>query len=108
IAGQCRGPAYPSSEEAQGVQMEPACHLLRFRGHVGVMNMMDSGAMSDERLWELSRDGDGEAFGRIVERYQSLVCAVAYSAFVPAPTASAAAATGAVVGKGVSTVAKAQ
>jgi RNA polymerase sigma factor (sigma-70 family) len=42
--------------------------------------MMDSGAMSDERLWELSRDGDNEAFGRIVERYQSLVCALAYSA----------------------------
>jgi RNA polymerase sigma factor (sigma-70 family) len=42
--------------------------------------MMDSGAMSDERLWELSRDGDNEAFGQIVERYQSLICALAYSA----------------------------
>jgi RNA polymerase sigma factor (sigma-70 family) len=40
---------------------------------------MDSGTISDERLWELSRDGDSEAFRHIVERYQSLICAVAYS-----------------------------
>ncbi len=35
---------------------------------------------SDEELWRLSRDGDREAFRRIVERYQSLVCSLAYSA----------------------------
>ena len=29
---------------------------------------------------ELSRNGDREAFGRIVERYQSLICALTYSA----------------------------
>lgn len=37
-------------------------------------------AMSDEELWRLSRDGDREAFGRIVARYQSLICSLAYSA----------------------------
>ncbi|HXG46808.1 MAG TPA: sigma-70 family RNA polymerase sigma factor [Methylomirabilota bacterium] len=36
--------------------------------------------LSDETLWQRSRDGDREAFGRIVERYQSLICALAYSA----------------------------
>jgi RNA polymerase sigma factor (sigma-70 family) len=36
--------------------------------------------LDDVRLVELSRDGDREAFGRIVERYQSLICALTYSA----------------------------
>lgn len=36
--------------------------------------------MSDDQLWRQSRAGDREAFGRIVERYQSLVCSLAYSA----------------------------
>src|SRR6476620_5142432 len=46
------------------------------------MNMisMDSAAVSDEQLWQLACDGDREAFGRIVERYQTLVCSIAYSA----------------------------
>jgi RNA polymerase sigma factor (sigma-70 family) len=35
--------------------------------------------LDDVRLVELSRDGDREAFGRIVERYQSLICALTYS-----------------------------
>src|SRR5437016_13484227 len=35
---------------------------------------------NDARLVELSRDGDRDAFGRIVERYQSLICALTYSA----------------------------
>ena len=35
--------------------------------------------MSDEELWRLSLDGDREAFGRIVARYQSLICSLAYS-----------------------------
>lgn len=34
----------------------------------------------DDQLWLKSRDGDREAFGRIVERYQSLICSLAYSA----------------------------
>jgi len=34
---------------------------------------------SDEQLWQASRRGDRDAFGRIVERYQSLICALAYS-----------------------------
>ena len=34
---------------------------------------------ADAELWRLSRDGDREAFGRIVERYQSLICSLAYS-----------------------------
>lgn len=37
-------------------------------------------AMSDEQLWQQSRAGDREAFRGIVERYQSLVCSLAYSA----------------------------
>jgi len=36
--------------------------------------------LSDEELVELSRNGDREAFGRIVGRYQSLICALTYSA----------------------------
>lgn len=36
--------------------------------------------MSDDQLWLMSRSGDRDAFGRIVERYQSLICSLAYSA----------------------------
>ncbi len=36
--------------------------------------------MSDDQLWHLSRAGDREAFGLIVERYQALICSLAYSA----------------------------
>lgn len=35
---------------------------------------------SDEQLWQMSLAGDREAFGQIVERHQSLICALAYSA----------------------------
>jgi zinc protease len=42
-------------------------------------NSMDPRTIPDEQLWQASRAGDREAFGRIVERYQSLVCALAYS-----------------------------
>src|SRR5215510_6546137 len=46
------------------------------------MNMisMDSAVVSDEQLWRLACEGDREAFSRIVERYQTLVCSLAYSA----------------------------
>jgi len=46
-----------------------------------MMNMilMDSATATDEQLWHLACEGDREAFGRIVERYQSLVCSIAYS-----------------------------
>jgi RNA polymerase sigma factor (sigma-70 family) len=37
-------------------------------------------SLNDTSLVELSRNGDREAFGRIVERYQSLICALTYSA----------------------------
>lgn len=36
--------------------------------------------LSDDQLWQMSRAGDREAFGRIVERYQALICSLAYSA----------------------------
>ena len=36
--------------------------------------------ISDEQLWQKSQTGDREAFGHIVERYQSLICSLAYSA----------------------------
>jgi RNA polymerase sigma factor (sigma-70 family) len=44
------------------------------------MNAVPLTVMSDDELWQRSREGDREAFGRIVERYQPLVCAIAYSA----------------------------
>src|SRR5262252_7192155 len=46
------------------------------------MNMisMDSAVVSDEQLWRLACDGDRDAFSRIVQKYQTLVCSIAYSA----------------------------
>ena len=41
---------------------------------------MDSATASDEQLWRLACDGDREAFSKIVERHQSLICSLAYSA----------------------------
>jgi RNA polymerase sigma factor (sigma-70 family) len=41
---------------------------------------MDSPVATDEQLWQLSRNGDTEAFRQIVERYQPLICALAVSA----------------------------
>ncbi|MDX1952479.1 MAG: sigma-70 family RNA polymerase sigma factor [Verrucomicrobiota bacterium] len=35
--------------------------------------------ISDQELWQQSRTGDREAFGKIVERYQTLICSLAYS-----------------------------
>ena len=35
---------------------------------------------SDEELCRLSRAGDRDKFGRIVERYRSLVCSVVFGA----------------------------
>jgi RNA polymerase sigma factor (sigma-70 family) len=67
-----------------GPRASPAfpCHLFGFRGHVKVMsmNLQTSFAVSDEQLWRLACEGDREAFSKIVERYQSLVCSLAYSA----------------------------
>src|SRR5436190_22510259 len=47
-----------------------------------MMNMIfvDSATASDEQLWHLACEGDREACTRIVKRYQTLVCSVAYSA----------------------------
>src|SRR5262245_357513 len=44
------------------------------------MNLETSPVVSDEQLWRLSCEGDREAFTKIVERYQSLICSLAYSA----------------------------
>ena len=38
-----------------------------------------TGPWNDAHLVELSRDGDRDAFARIVERYQALICALTYS-----------------------------
>ena len=64
------------------IECHAKCHLLASGGHVRVMNtnLQTSPVTSDEELFRLSRDGDREAFGRIVERYQTLVCSLAYSA----------------------------
>src|SRR5277367_2822051 len=40
----------------------------------------DARATEDARLVELSRDGNRDAFGQLVARYQSPICALAYSA----------------------------
>jgi RNA polymerase sigma factor (sigma-70 family) len=44
------------------------------------MNPISLSAMPDDQLWQRSREGDRAAFGQIVERYQSLICSLAYSA----------------------------
>ncbi|MEO8428087.1 MAG: RNA polymerase sigma factor [Verrucomicrobiota bacterium] len=44
------------------------------------LNQTTLTVMSDDQLCQQSRAGDREAFGRIVERYQSLICSLAYSA----------------------------
>ena len=44
------------------------------------MTLMDPDVASDEQLWRLACEGDREAFGKIVERYQTLICSIAYSA----------------------------
>ena len=41
---------------------------------------MSNTAQSDAELVARSLAGDHEAFGAVVERYQSLVCSLAYSA----------------------------
>ncbi len=42
-------------------------------------NSIDSSPPSDTQLLQLCRNGDDRAFGQIVERYQSLVCSVAFN-----------------------------
>jgi RNA polymerase sigma factor (sigma-70 family) len=42
--------------------------------------------LSDEQLWRLSREGNREAFGNIVARYQGLICSLAFSACGSLPT----------------------
>jgi DNA-directed RNA polymerase specialized sigma24 family protein len=42
--------------------------------------MSDSGILDDARLVELGLNGDRDAFGRLVARYQSPICALAYCA----------------------------
>ena len=42
--------------------------------------ILETGAATDTQLVEWSLTGDREAFGRIVERYQSLVCSITYGA----------------------------
>src|SRR5512138_3397713 len=42
--------------------------------------MLEADLLSDEQLVGLTLEGDREAFGQIVARYQSPICALAYSA----------------------------
>ena len=42
--------------------------------------MAETELVSDERLVGLTLEGDRDAFGQIVARYQSPICALAYSA----------------------------
>jgi RNA polymerase sigma factor (sigma-70 family) len=44
------------------------------------ITIMESTAASDEQLWQGACAGDREAFTQIVQRYQSLICSLAYSA----------------------------
>jgi len=41
--------------------------------------VMNPATASDEQLWRQACEGDHEAFGGLVERYQSLICSIAYS-----------------------------
>ena len=41
---------------------------------------VETESINDVQLVQRSRNGDRDAFGRIVERYQSLICALTYSA----------------------------
>ena len=43
------------------------------------MNTLSTPLIPDEQLWRMALAGDREAFGQIVERHQSLICALAYS-----------------------------
>src|SRR5262245_40965762 len=52
----------------------------RFTESPGTMNAVQLTEMTDDQLWQRSREGDREAFGQVVERYQSLICSLAYSA----------------------------
>jgi hypothetical protein len=55
------------------------CHIFRFRGHVWTMNIMTmDSAGSDEKLCQLASAGDRDAFSKIVERYQIVICSVAH------------------------------
>jgi len=47
---------------------------------MNIMAMQETELLGDAELVGLCLSGDRDAFGRIVERYQSLVCALAYSA----------------------------
>lgn len=47
---------------------------------MNTLAMQETEVAADAELVALCRQGDRDAFGRIVERYQSLVCALAYSA----------------------------
>lgn len=42
--------------------------------------ILGTDSVTDEQLVEWSLTGDREAFGRIVERYQALVCSITYGA----------------------------
>ncbi len=53
--------------------------------------MQDEPRKSDEALVSAARRGDRDAFGVLVERYQDLVCAIAYSRIGNLEAASAAA-----------------
>ena len=45
-----------------------------------MIEMQEPELLGDAELVALCRDGDRDAFGKIVHRYQSLVCALAYAA----------------------------
>jgi RNA polymerase sigma factor (sigma-70 family) len=58
------------------------CHILTFSSYLCADTMdttMNSVASGDAELVSASLEGDREAFSRIVARYQSLVCSLAYS-----------------------------
>ncbi len=60
------------------------CHIFTFSSYL-CADMMDTtmnsaASCGDAELVSASLEGDREAYGRIVTRYQSLVCSLAYSA----------------------------
>src|ERR1035441_864887 len=69
--GQSGGPTVPS---------RILCHRFGLFCLLCGGMMMTEVRASDAELVQWGLAGDREAFGRVVERYQSLICALAYSA----------------------------
>ncbi len=57
-----------------------SCHILAFQttplASMKTIVMPEADSLSDEQLVERTLEGDREAFGQIVARYQSPICVI--------------------------------